>query len=67
MDFWNVEVGSFRCMSTAPQNGFREWKVYHNFVLILYTKPQILYTIPSTANSNSNLGAADMQPPQMQF
>ncbi len=25
-----------RYMSPAPQNGFRERKVYHNFVLILY-------------------------------
>ncbi len=42
-------------MSLAPQNGFRERKVYHNFVLILYTESQILYTIPSCAIGNSNL------------
>ncbi len=39
-----------------PQNGFRERKVYHNFVLILYTETQILYTISSCAIDNSNLG-----------
>ncbi len=106
-----------RCMSPAARNGFRERKVYHNFVLILYnfvhqvqnfvhhsplryrqfkfggmvtcspppkcsfniknwiiilysfytilyTESEILYTIPSCAIGNSNLGeAGDMQPP----
>ncbi len=31
-----------RCMSLAPQNGFRERKVYLNFVFILYNFVQVL-------------------------
>ncbi len=51
------------------QNGFRERKEYHNFVLILYTESQILYTIPSCAISNSNLErlVTCIPPPKMQF
>ncbi len=34
---------------------------------ILYTKSQILFTLPSCAIRNWNLGAGDMQPPQKQL
>ncbi len=56
--WWTKELDKLwkRYMSPTPQNGFRERKVYHNFVLILYTESQILYTIPYCAIGNSNLG-----------
>ncbi len=59
-----------RCMSPAPQNGFRKRKVYHNFVLILYNfvhkLPNFVHP-PSSAIRNSNLGVGDMQSPKCSF
>ncbi len=51
-------------MSPASQNGFREGKVYRNFILILYNfvhKVPNFVTIPSCAIRNSNLGSGEMQ------
>ncbi len=49
-----------------PKTDFENEKYIINlylFCTILYNKSQILYTIPSCAISNSNLGGGDMQPP----
>ncbi len=41
--------------------------ILYSFCTILYIKFQILYTVPSCAMRNSNLGDVEMQPSEMQF
>ncbi len=57
-------------MSPAPKTDFENEKyiiILYLFCTILYAKYQILYTIPSCAICNSNLGGLVTCNPHMQF
>ncbi len=64
--------GKVHVTAPAPKTDFENEKyiiILYLFCTILYTKSQILYTIPSCAIGYSNLGAGDMQspPPKCSF
>ncbi len=57
----NSNLGLVICSTTKCSFNIKNW------IIILYSFCIILYTIPSCAIGNLNLGAGEMQPSEMQF
>ncbi len=65
--FNSAFIHVMRCMSPAPQNGFRERKVYHNFVQFCTPSPKFCTPYPLALSAIQIWGAGDMQPPKCSF